>query len=294
MTLSIAQHLHDYIRGERADAGTPAARSFAKSQTIGKYVCRSRDDAREAVQGIVGGAIYLARRPQSVSHTAIVCRTGDVDFDFSISGSQIEGTQEFITVEIIAAGVERLARDRVDVAWSLLYLALNGWTNGKWGERHVHHCSVDGGGAGMVAARQPNDGSDRWEYMRQLPLSVWSDAPVASYPVNPTLAQFKFVDAAGVGDDLRLENTSVMHGRSATSIAWVIRTGSETGPVVLSMSGAPTATPTESDVSGTYAAPEIDRAAYGLSASGLVVNVSMTITDATGDVARIVGTQTNP
>lgn len=283
---SVAKSLYVYLTGDDAISGASAT-PFSPAQTVGNYTVADREEARENLRGLIGNRIYLNRRPQNTSdHTAMEIRTLDLERAYRLSG-EVNNPEEFLNCRFYARG--GTARDRVDLAASMFALAVSGFYDDTWGDRQIESCLIDSESGDAI---DPDDGSDDWVFVRTVDLRVFHRAPIAAIPGIKLQALFSFVDAAGVGDDLRVSDSStVPEGATITDIAWVVRTGSESGPIAVQFNGAPDVAVVTADVDGTYRQPAIDRTAYGLSSG--TIHVQQTVTDSYGGTSIYSDSQTS-
>lgn len=280
--MSIIRSLRDYLLGGETLAGH-AARPFVRPQTVGKHVCKNRNDAREALRGILGQAFYRDRLPQDAGPIAVVARLADVERDY---GLKCEDTSRIDYVSLTIHSRGQSYADRAGVVADLISLSVSGFREGKWGDLQVCECIVESDASNSLPKL---DGTDEHSFQRFVDLTIINEPPAPIYAAVDITAQFAFVTAAGVGPDIRLlDGSLVSEGATLSNIAWEIREVAD-GAVVASFAGAPNAAASLSGVTGTNREPSIDRSTFSLNGT---IYVTLTVTDNDGQIDSVTMSQT--
>lgn len=279
---SLKLSLATYLLGRQDLPGLPAV-EFDRPRTIEGIVCRNRNDARQGIRSKIGDRVFFDRRPQDIKdHTAIVLQTLTATPDYGLAG-QVDGSNELLMIHAFARTGD--AGRRAQAVGDLLSLAISGYVGDYWGSTYIGECLVE---SQQSDSEPPPDGTDDWLFTRRLDVSVlFRDESAAGYPYEVFQAFLTWGLNPGESPELRLSAaTSVVPGgRTLVDVAWDIRTGGPTGPIVLSFNGSPQLSPGAAGVTGTSLAPSIDRATYGL--SSVFVHVTLTLTDNTGGQVTI-------
>lgn len=278
--MNIKQALHRYLTDPADLAGHPAV-PFEAPTTVAGLLCANRNDARRWLRSKVGSSgIFSGRRPQTQAlpnsdslHTAIVLRTVSQDSEYDLAGAHGSAT-ELLSVEVLARLTDAAARS--ETIADLLSLAVSGYVRDYWGDVYVEECLLD---SRSSVAYSPPDGGDHWTHSVSLPLVVrYRDVAAPVYPADPLFAVISYTPLVSDSESLRLssDESLVPAGRTLATVAWSI---SRDGSSLLSLSGAPGAAVTTSDVGGTYAGPIVDAAEFDLTGT---LDVTLTLTDSAG------------
>ena len=281
-SVNLSRALFEYLQTSQALTGH-AAIPFVAPQKVGDHVCSDRNEAREALRSVVGSQIYLQRTPQNAKHTSITISTTDAEPQYGLAGEQQE-RRDYLTLRIKSKGENY--GDRVSIISDLLNLCVSGFHADFWSELYISECLVE-----SVSDRTTpvGDGSDNHVSERLVDLSIVYSRAAPVYDSCPFSAGVTFTTAAGVGPSIGLESTTYTpRGRELTDLSWSIRERAEDAEL-FGFSGAPDAAISgTSGVSGTYAAPQIDRATHGLYGN---VHVTLTASLGTGETDAAIAEQ---
>ena len=126
-------------------------------------------------------------------------------------------------------------------------------------------------------------------------LSVFASVPAPVFPSVEIQSRFTFLDAPGVGPDLRLDADPVVPPSFAwNSCRWIVRVGGPENTPKLDVTGDPNMAVTAPNTSGTYGQINIERAPYGLNVPGSTIYVTCICGDTSGAADAVTNTQTNP
>lgn len=279
--MSVKSALYRYLTDPGDLPGLPAV-PFARPRTIAGLTIANRNDARRWLRDRIGSAIYSGRRPMKPSeHSQVYLRTAYTSPAHDMAGA-VDGTTELIDVVVVCRKADAAAR--AETIADLLQLACGGWRGGYWGDTFVGECLMDGR---VSRTYSPADSSDDWLHEIAMGFDVmYADQSAAIYPADPLRAVVSYGQDPGIGDEFRVSASSsiIPEGRTLATVQWVIRDGSATGTVLVSISGGANAVVTAPNVGGTYASPAFDRTAFSITGT---VHVQLTITDSSGEVATI-------
>ena len=174
--MSIYRPLSQYLtRPEKPSA--PNDEPFVQSRRIGLVNVTDRKSAIEAFYSIIGDRLYQVKRPQKTKGGIawVVINDEDIEDDFALDGAR-GCVEEYVRVHVYGAGDS--ARDLVQNAADALRLAVNGFRNGTWGDRHINWCAIDPGGNAIGIA--PIQGGDNWTLRTDINLRVFHNGPTAN------------------------------------------------------------------------------------------------------------------
>lgn len=267
--------LYDYLTRQVNYTGH-AARPFLTAKRFDGMVLDSRNDARREFRSRVGNRVYLDRRPaDSGAGPAVAIRFLSGQPYYGLAGESV-GAEAFLELIVYCAG-EDAARKSGTIA-GLLNLMLSGYAGDLWGDVFIGECTLDGA---RTLATPPVDAGDMWTFTRRINANVYYfGATTPDYDGVPLVA-----DIAGVLADAewRLSAAGTLCAARTTivSVAWSVSAINSSTPIVL-VSGAPNSAPTLNGVTGTFLEPVISVATYSALVNG--INVTVTITDSTGEV----------
>lgn len=178
--MSIYRPLTQYLTG--SDAIThPNDAKFRNNYQIGRIKVDDRRSAIEALYSVIGRSIHHVRRRQKLANktpagmTWIVVNDEDVEHAYALDGAR-DCIEEYARIHVYGSGEE--SRDRVQNAADALKLAVDGFSNGKWGDREVNWCGIEPGGTAIGLS--PIDGSDNWTLRTDINLRIFHFGPTTN------------------------------------------------------------------------------------------------------------------